>query len=239
VQASNQQLDTLVWDMFPALRGVRSANEFLFDPATLEGQGTIRDYYLEYLRWLDIAPAVLPPERLYIHANRPCPANLEMRRSTAHVGPLGTFSLFIDRGLYRSTDALRMALAHELTHLYLLLNGQQVLPDHVTTTGTTGSLPLREEIRTDVAAILLGFGKLMLNGAFGYAKLYERAGYVAQLGYLSVSSFVHLYCTVNTLVGVPPNVAMDGLNIAARTVVSSAFSTRKIGAESARKRNQA
>lgn len=55
----------------------------------------------------------MPPERIYIHAGRP--ANLEFRRGRS--GP-GGYSLYIDAAPYRSPDALKMAPAHELTHLH-------------------------------------------------------------------------------------------------------------------------
>lgn len=219
---ADQHLDSLVTDLFPVLRGDRDALAFLFDPAALEGRGTIRDYYLEYLRWLAIPAATLPPERVYLHANRPCPANLELLRQSPLPSAPVTYSLYIDMGLYRSTDALRMALAHELTHLYLLLNGHQVLPAHVTSTGATSALSDSEEVRTDVASILLGFGKLVLNGASDYAQVNLRAGYVAQLGYLPVASYAYLYQKVNDLVGVPRNVALAGLNAAAKQAISAA-----------------
>jgi hypothetical protein len=220
MQASQQQLDTLVAELFPVLRGTRGATEFLFDPAALVGRGTIRDYYLEYLSWLDISPAILPPDRLFIHANRPCPANLEGREDLTRPGSGYRFSLYIDNGLYRSPSALQMALAHELTHLRLILTGQQFFPDDGRMTSAAGCLPLAEEIRTDVASILLGFGKLVLNGVFEYAQVLRRAGYVAQLGYISPTAFVYLYRSVNALVGVAPEDAAAGLNGAARRAVT-------------------
>jgi hypothetical protein len=102
---SKERLDAMINELLPVLRGDRMPNEFLFDPETLKPPGTIRDYYVEYLRWLGIPQAVLPSNRFYIHADRPCPANLEFRTSPDSGEQV--VSLFVDSSLYRSIDALK------------------------------------------------------------------------------------------------------------------------------------
>lgn len=206
---NNHELDSLIDNLFPVLP-VRDAADFLFDPAKLEGYPTVRDYYVEYLHWLDIPLETLPSQRVYLHGDRPGPANLEVRGD-------GEVSLFISMRLFRSFDLVKMALAHELTHLFLMRNGLQNLPRSA---GATLSLPDNEEIRTDVASIVLGFGKLVLNGVTEFARLHAADGQAGQLGYLPVSSFAYLYQRVNALVGVPSEVAVDGLNAAARQAIS-------------------
>jgi hypothetical protein len=213
-----ERLGALIRELTPALRGDRSAAEFLFDPATLHGP--TRVYYLEYLRWLGIPPRVLPPQRVFIHADRPIPANLEFSRITATTGIIEEFSLYLDNDLFRSIDAVKMALAHELTHLYLVRNDLQTLASPEFRSGATYALSDSEEVRTEVASILLGFGKLVLNGASDYARQGLRAGYIARLGYISVDAFAYLYKTVNELVGVPTDVALHGLNPAAEQAIS-------------------
>lgn len=207
MEISNRDLDALIAELSPGLPA-RGATEFLFDPESLEGYPTVRDYYVEYLDWLGLPRSVLPPGRLYIHGDRPAPANLEFRGAPGAAG--SEVSLFLSQRLFRSFDVVKMALAHELTHLYLVEKGLQVLPKSVTT-----SLPEIEEVRTDVASILLGFGKLVVNGVAEYPTLFKRDGLVAQLGYLPVSSFAYLYRRVNERVGVPAGVADNGLNPAA------------------------
>ncbi|QOV40788.1 hypothetical protein IM697_21775 [Streptomyces ferrugineus] len=215
-------LDALVGELFPVICGERPrrGDDFLFDPATLVG--STRHYYVKYLRWLGLDEEVLPPERILIHAGLPEPGRLERR---APQGQDGRFSLYLDNDLYRSLDAVKMVLAHELTHLYLVHHGHQKLRDAETTTTalapTVSRLSDPEEVRTEVASILLGFGRLVLNGVCDYARLHAEDGRTGQLGYLTIPRFVHVYRRVNELVGVGREAAAHGLNGPARQTLNS------------------
>ncbi|MFL6118312.1 hypothetical protein [Actinophytocola sp.] len=96
---------------------------------------------------------------------------------TAERGPDSPFeaSLFLSVRLFRSFDAFKMALAHDMTHLYLVRRGLQARPESSAARGTT-ALPKHEEERTDVASILLGFGKVVLNGVAEWAVNTRPAG---------------------------------------------------------------
>ncbi|MET9444942.1 hypothetical protein [Streptomyces sp. NPDC006610] len=216
------ELNALVGELFPVICGQRPrrSDDFLFDPATL--LGSTRHYYVEYLRWLGLDEEVLPPERILIHAGLPEPGRLERRTPQ---GQEGRFSLYLDNGLYRSLDAVKMVLAHELTHLYLVRHGHQKLRDAGTTTTApapaVSRLSDREEIRTEVASILLGFGRLVLNGVCDYTRLHAEDGITGQLGYLTIPEFVHVYRRVNELVGVGLESAAHGLNGPARQTLTA------------------
>lgn len=216
----NQELEAAIEELSPKLPSVRFGSEFLFNPDVLDGYPTVRDYYVEYLRWLDIPPKALPTSRFHIHGDRPHPADIEFR--TAERGP-DSFeaSLFLSMRLFRSFDAVKMALAHEMTHLCLARRGLQALPESSAATRRTTALPVGEEERTDVASILLGFGKLVLNGVAEWAEA-PRSGRIEQLGYLPVSSFAYLYRRVNELMDVPSSIARDGLNAAASRALDDA-----------------
>jgi hypothetical protein len=218
-------LDALIGELFPVICGVRQrrGDGFLFDPAILAG--STRHYYVEYLRWLGLDEEILPPERILIHAWLPEPGRLERRTPQ---GQEGRFSLYLDNRLYRSLDAVKMVLAHELTHLYLVHHGHQKLLE--TPTATTALAPAvsrlsdPEEIRTEVASILLGFGRLVLNGVCDYTRLHAEDRLTGRLGYLPIEGFLHVYRRVNELVGVGPQSAARGLNDPARQALTLAAS---------------
>jgi hypothetical protein len=213
VDAVDVDLDALIDELLPLLSGVggKSAGRraFLFEPSELAG--STRHYYPEYLRWLGIPEETLPPERVLIHAGHGHPATLERR---------DRFSLYLDSGLYRSRDAVKMALAHETTHLFLALNdlqrmvpgGDKMAHSHIWQEG--------EEVRTEVASICLGLGKLVLNGVSAYRELEAADGYDSRLGYLSVASFAYVYRRVNERAEVDPRDAERGLNDAARRALT-------------------
>lgn len=215
-------LDALISELFPVLCGQRPrrGDDFLFDPAALVG--STRHYYVEYLRWMGLDEEVLPPERILIHAGLPEPGRLERRTPQ---GQEGRFSLYLDNGLYRSIHAVKAVLAHELTHLYLVLHGHQKLREaEATATAlapTVSRLSDPEEIRTDVASILLGFGRIVLNGVCDYTRLHAEDGLTGQLGYLPIPQFVHVYRRVNEMVGVIPESAAYGLNGPARQALTA------------------
>jgi hypothetical protein len=212
VDAVDVDLDALIDELLPLLSGGgKSAGRraFLFDPSELAGLA--RHSYPEYLRWLGIPEETLPPERLFIHAGHGHPATLERR---------DRFSLFLDSGLYRSRDAVRMALAHETTHLYLTLNDLQRMVPGGDKTAHSHAWQALEEVRTEVASICLGLGKLVLNGVCAYRELEAADGYDSRLGYLSVASFAYVYRRVNELAEVDPRDAESGLNDAARRALT-------------------
>jgi hypothetical protein len=117
----------------------------------------------------------------------------------------GHVSLNHDRELYievsRETMAFREAalatLAHEVTHKYLYENGI-----------TCGTGPFKEyenEILTDIAAVFLGLGKLLLNGCV--ARGPARTGYlldesILKSGYLDRQQLAHIYCVVCAMHGI-------------------------------------
>jgi hypothetical protein len=218
-------LGATIEELLPKLRTARVGSEFLFDPEVLDGYPTVRDYYVEYLRWLDIPPEALPTSRFHIHGDRPHPADIEFRTDERGAGSFLDASLFLSMRLFRSFDAVKMALAHEMTHLCLVRRGLQTLPQSSAGFRRTTALPEDEEVRTDVASILLGFGKLVLNGAAEWAAD-PRPGRIEQLGYLPVSSFAYLYRRVNELMDVPSSIARDGLTAAASSALDDANSWR-------------
>ncbi|MFF7802560.1 hypothetical protein [Streptomyces olivaceus] len=224
------ELDAVIGELFPVIHEERPrrGDDFLLDPAALVG--STRHYCAEYLRWLGLDEEVLPPERVLIHAGLPEPGRLEHRTPQGQEGlkrQQGRFSLYIDNGLYHSLAAVKAVLAHEFTHLYLVRRGHQTLRD--AGTAATGAAPVvsrlsdAEEIRTEVASVLLGFGRLVLNGVCDYARPYAGTGIVAQLGYLPVPGFVHVYRKVNELAGVSPAAAAHGLTDSARQALTKTY----------------
>lgn len=221
-----QTLEASIEELLPELPSVRCGSEFLFNPEALDGYPTVRDYYVEYLRWLDIPPETLPTSRVHIHGERPHPADIEFRTAERGQDSFPEVSLFLSMRLFRSFDAVKMALAHEMTHLYLVRCGLQALPESSAAARGTTALPEHEEVRTDVASILLGFGKLVLNGVAEWAAA-PRFGRIEQLGYLPVSSFAYLYQRVNELMDVPSSIARDGLTAAASRALDGAATSSR------------
>ncbi|MBZ6288016.1 hypothetical protein [Streptomyces olivaceus] len=227
------ELDAVIGELFPVIREERPrrGDGFLLDPAALVG--STRHYCAEYLRWLGLDEEVLPPERVLIHAGLPEPGRLERRTPQGQEGlkgqqgQQGRFSLYIDNGLYHSLAAVKAVLAHEFTHLYLVRRGHQTLRD--AGTAATGPAPVvsrlsdAEEIRTEVASVLLGFGRLVLNGVCDYARPYAGTGITGQLGYLPVPGFVHVYRRVNELAGVSPAAAAHGLTDFAQQALTQPY----------------
>lgn len=117
----------------------------------------------------------------------------------------GHVSLNHDREFYieisRDTLAFREAalatLAHEVTHKYLYENGI-----------TCGTGPVKEyenEVLTDIAAVFLGLGKLLLNGCAargpadtGY--LFDES--ILNSGYLNRQQLAYVYCVVCAMHGI-------------------------------------
>ncbi|ADD41505.1 hypothetical protein [Stackebrandtia nassauensis] len=186
---SNDELDALVEELFSTLGNERTGDDFHFDPESLSE--STRFYYVDFLKWLGIDDSVLEAERICIHAGREQPANLDRRR--INESGVDGYSLFIDNSLYRSLDAVYAALAHQFTHLRLIIDEDQTLaeaqkcrPIELDTKGkkddddddddddekdTKPAVNADLEIRTEVASFVLGFGKLVLNGAAEWDEL--------------------------------------------------------------------
>jgi len=94
-------------------------------------------------------------------------------------------------------------LAHEVTHAYL----------HVYKI-SCGTAPYDDEVLTDVAAVFLGLGKLMLNG-IEYQRSWNSGDRTTtrtlRCGYLSREQFVFLYWFVCAMRRIPESVYQNGL----------------------------
>ncbi len=94
----------------------------------------------------------------------------------------------------KKSKALGAILAHEITHFVLHTKG-------VNLTNTD-----ENECLTDLASIMLGLGKLILNGKE------ERTTYsVSTLGYLSFSELAYAYEEQNAIRRVAPNICLSNL----------------------------
>jgi hypothetical protein len=183
-------LARIVADVVPICRGSRPPERFHFDSGVLTG--STRYDVPHFLRWAGMPGGVLPFEHVFIHGDLDVPARLESWAAAS--GEL-RFYLTLSAGLFSSAPAVRTAIAHGVTHLYLILAGEQRLFGR----GTSERPDDPEEVRTDVAAVALGFGKLMLHGVEDYAA--RQPG--KPLGYLTIDQLTQVYDRVNELVRVP------------------------------------
>ncbi len=207
-----RDLDALIKDAEPLWRGARGGENFLFDTSGFEG--AVRHDYLHFLRRLGIPETILPGNRVHIHAGHKHPASLERRT----IDSKDTFQLYLRNDLFRSIKAVHAAIAHELTHLFLVLNGlQRMQPGSINAQFGDDD----EEIRTEVAVMALGFGKVALNGVCAYHELHTNAQQTAQLGYLPIESFAYVYREINDRVGVPGEETLAGLLPSARKAVQA------------------
>lgn len=185
-----RHLDPVIDELVPICRGDRPAEAFHFDPDTLSG--AVRFDVPHLVRWLGFPAEVLPFDHVFIHAHLDVPAKVEF--SEVRDGSVSIY-VYLNAELYRAPSAVYAGLAHELAHLFLVLTGRQTLQGRRTSEDPDDP----EEVRTEVAAVALGFGKLMLAGVADYA---ERDP-AARLGYLSLAEFEYVYDRVNQLAGVP------------------------------------
>jgi hypothetical protein len=130
----------------------------------------------------------------------------------------GQEEVFIDV----ATDAgafgpsLLAVLAHEISH--------KVLFDrHV---HQEGEDPLRYEILTDMTAVYLGFGKLMLNGYEYGTTRHNRANDTVEkrrvrFGYISVEEVAFMHAMVCRMREIPPSDWLGGLSPFARRIMTS------------------
>lgn len=89
-------------------------------------------------------------------------------------------------------------LAHEISHFFLLNQGI-ALPT-----------AFENERFTDLGAVFLGFGKLLLNGKAG--ELGEGTGLLVELGYLSFDLILYAYRAVNVQRNIDASVANRNLS---------------------------
>jgi len=217
----------MIDQFLPICRMNRSAEDFLFDPKSLEG--STRHFWPKYLTWAGIPVSIIPFEHVFIHAGIETPARIQ-ERVNLETGQKQHF-LFIQNELYISLAAVRMALAHECTHLFLVRQGHQHFftkqeierlrkeaaeapVDYslgfarvVRTSHPSSIMSPQEERNTDVASYALGFGKLVLNGVCEYAQKQQHS----TLGLLGIGEHVYVYRRINELVGVPESVALKDL----------------------------
>lgn len=121
----------------------------------------------------------------------------------------------IAKDICGSSDAVLATLCHEVCHKFLHENRIHY-----------GSIQLEQEIMTDVAAVYLGLGKLMLNGCEcekvdsvvvnGDTK--SRTLHL-KTGYLDRNSFAFVYLLICAMRQIPSDTYLGGLTHAARQAV--------------------
>jgi hypothetical protein len=88
-------------------------------------------------------------------------------------------------------DCVLATLAHEISHRYLHLHGVSC--------GTGPAFHYHNEILTDITAVFLGLGKLMLNGCTGQREFRSTSGVVTHtrtVGYLDRQQLTFVYLLV-------------------------------------------
>jgi len=93
--------------------------------------------------------------------------------------------------------ALGAILAHEMTHAFLFSRG--ILLDD----------PHENEMLTDLAAVFIGLGKLLINGLISMTN--ERSKEMSTLGYLSPELIAYCYRKVRVYRSIDEHVAMRNL----------------------------
>jgi len=115
-------------------------------------------------------------------------------------------------------DAIVATLAHEITHKYMQING--------ISSGTGLAHEYENEVLTDITAIFLGLGKLMLNGT-GEEKTHREekidgTHYVTETrrcGYLSRQQLAFVYRLIFAMRGVSKRDMLSNLSPAAKNAV--------------------
>jgi hypothetical protein len=112
-------------------------------------------------------------------------------------------------------EAVLATLCHELSHKFLHTHGIR-----------QGTVQLEQEFLTDVTAVYLGLGKMMLNGCDNQAVKSRIEGgqtvtttHVLKTGYISRECFAFVYLLVCAMRGIPRQSYMSGLNWSARDAV--------------------
>jgi hypothetical protein len=124
----------------------------------------------------------------------------------------------LNRDICVYSDAVLATLCHELSHKFLNTHGIR-----------NGSTVLEQEFLTDVTAVYLGLGKLMLNGCrFQNSQRRTRDGQTwtetstVATGYISRSCFAFVYRLVCAMRGIPRDILLKGLSPEARDAVLAA-----------------
>lgn len=247
---SNDELDALVEELFSSIGTERSGADFFFDTENLSG--STRFYYTDFLDWLGIDAGMLDAERICIHSGREQPANLDKRRAGDSGGE--GYSLYLDNGLYRTLDAVYAALAHQFTHLKLIIDGEQTLTeaakcepvdldevkskakdddddddrdDEDDAPDDKAEAAAALEVRTEVASFVLGFGKLVLNGACEWDDLdVDDDDGFEHISTLPVTSLAYLYKKVAKHADVASKDLETGLTDEAKEVLGSVKSKK-------------
>ena len=101
----------------------------------------------------------------------------------------------ISKAILAFQECVLATLAHEIAHKYLHINKLAFTDNY------------ENEIFTDLTAIYLGFGKIMLNGRYvektteGYNYTHTRS---QEVGYINMSQITFIYLTLNILYNTNP-----------------------------------
>jgi hypothetical protein len=96
--------------------------------------------------------------------------------------------VYLSTRLFTAPEAVRAATAHEVTHLALQMSGLQ----------SSEGYSFREEVRTELASVFLGFGEIYLCGRTVYA--HKRPD--ERIGYMGIPELVRAYDRVHVLLGI-------------------------------------
>jgi hypothetical protein len=114
-------------------------------------------------------------------------------------------------------DAVLAVLCHELSHKFLHKQGIKI-----------GATVLEQEFLTDVTAVYLGLGKIMLNGCqCQTSRQRTRDGttstetHVLKTGYISRDCFAFVYRLICAMRGIPRHVFLSGLSASAREAIQA------------------
>lgn len=123
----------------------------------------------------------------------------------------------LSEDICRYAPAVLAVLCHEISHKFLHVHGLRY-----------GSMPIEQEFLTDVAAIYLGMGKIMLNGCqcqstYTQKKYRETVTttHTLQTGYISRECFAFVYRLICHMRSIPQATAFRGLSDPARKALSA------------------
>jgi len=115
-------------------------------------------------------------------------------------------------------DAVIATLAHELTHKYMQLNGISL--------GTNIVKEYDNEVLTDITAIFLGMGKLLLNGCINEQTYQEYRGgdkydvtKTMKVGYLTQKQMAFVYRLICSMRGISKEDMLSNLNCEAQDAI--------------------
>lgn len=121
----------------------------------------------------------------------------------------GPLYVRVARALRVSPDAVLATLAHEITHKFLQVN------PNLNLNRVGGQTWFEDETLTDIAAVWLGLGKLMLNGCQWIATTRsgpETTTTQGTVGYLSPAQFAFVYLLVSSIRGLSEEDCKRGLS---------------------------